>query len=184
MDAMPLTLGDEFHAYSSSINRAIDRIKQRQHDLLELPIGGTATGTGANAHPEFRNRIVDRLSELISKNFILCNDSFEALQSRSQLVALSGSIKELAIELIRISNDLRLLNSGPTTGIAEIELPAVQPGSSIMPGKVNPVMAECMNMICFHIIGSDTTVTLAGQAGQIELNVMNFSCDLLLEFRK
>ena len=172
MDAVPVTLGDEFHAYSSSIRRATQRIQQRRHDLLELPIGGTATGTGANAHPEFRSRIMDILSELTSKKFIPCTDTFEALQSRSQLVALSGSIKELAIELIRISNDLRLLNSGPTTGLAEIELPAVQPGSSIMPGKVNPVMAECMNMICFHIIGSDTTVTLAGQAGQMELNVM------------
>ncbi len=172
MDAMPVTLGDEFHAYSSSIRRATQRIQQRRHDLLELSIGGTATGTGANAHPEFRNRIVDTLSELTSKKFISCTDTFEALQSRSQLVALSGSIKELAIELIRISNDLRLLNSGPTTGLAEIQLPAVQPGSSIMPGKVNPVMVECMNMICFHIIGSDTTVTLAGQAGQMELNVM------------
>lgn len=172
MDAIPLTLGDEFNAYSSSIKRAIQKIQQRRNDLLELPIGGTATGTWANTHPEFHNLIVDKISELTYKKFKPCTDTFEALQSRSQLVALSGSIKELAIELIRISNDLRLLNSGPTTGLAEIELPTVQPGSSIMPGKVNPVMAECMNMICFHIIGSDTTVTMAGQAGQMELNVM------------
>ena len=172
MDAMPVTLGDEFNAYSSSIRRATRRIQQRRNDLLELPIGGTATGTGVNTHPEFRSRIVNNLSKLTSKKFIPCSDTFEALQSRSQLVALSGSLKELAIELIRISNDLRLLNSGPTTGLGEIELPPMQPGSSIMPGKVNPVMAECMNMICFHIIGSDTTVTLAGQAGQMELNVM------------
>ncbi|MEE9115346.1 MAG: aspartate ammonia-lyase [Thermoplasmata archaeon] len=172
MDAVPVTLGDEFRAYASAIKRAAERISQRRNDLLEIPIGGTATGTGANAHPEFRDQMVKKLSELTSTDYIASRSMFEGLQSRSQLVALSSSLKELALELIRIANDLRLLGSGPTTGLAEIELPAVQPGSSIMPGKVNPVMAECLNMICFHVLGNDTAVSYAGQAGQLELNVM------------
>lgn len=172
MDAMPVTLGDEFYAYSTAISRASKRIKERRDDLLELPIGGTATGTGANTHPEYRKRVIEELSSLTSLDLKSARDSFEALQSRSQLVAISGSLKELAIELIRVANDLRLLSSGPTTGLYEIELPAVQPGSSIMPGKVNPVMAECLNMICFQVVGNDTTVSISGQAGQMELNVM------------
>jgi aspartate ammonia-lyase len=172
MDAMPVTLGDEFHAYASAVSRATERILQRRNDLLEVPIGGTATGTGANAHPEFRDRVIGKISELTSTDYLASKNTFEGLQSRSQLVAISSSLKELALELIRIANDLRLLGSGPTTGLAEIELPAVQPGSSIMPGKVNPVMAECLNMICFHILGNDAAVSYAGQAGQMELNVM------------
>jgi len=172
MDAMPVTLGDEFIAYGMAISRAAERIKERRDNLLELPIGGTATGTGANAHPEFRKRVIEKLSELTSLNFVCAKNQFEALQSRSQLVAISSSLKELSLELIRIANDLRLLASGPTTGLFEIELPPVQPGSSIMPGKVNPVMAECLNMICFQVVGNDVTVSLSGQAGQMELNVM------------
>jgi aspartate ammonia-lyase len=172
MDAMPVTLGDEFLAYAKAINKSNKRINQRKNDLLEIPIGGTATGTGVNSHPKFKQNIIKKISEYTSFNFIASENSFEGLQSRSQMVALSSSLKELAIELIRIANDLRILNSGPTTGLAEIELPAVQPGSSIMPGKVNPVMVECLNMICFQIIGNDTTVSYAGQAGQMELNVM------------
>lgn len=172
MDAMPVTLGNEFLAYAKAINKSNKRIIQRKNDLLEIPIGGTATGTGVNSHPKFKQNIIKKISEYTSFKFTISENSFEGLQSRSQMIALSSSLKELAIELIRISNDLRLLNSGPTTGLAEINLPAVQPGSSIMPGKVNPVMAECLNMICFQIIGNDTTVSYAGQAGQMELNVM------------
>ncbi|MEE9223320.1 MAG: lyase family protein, partial [Thermoplasmata archaeon] len=172
MDAIPVALGDEFRAYGSAVERATERIWQRRNDLLEIPIGGTATGTGANAHPEFRDRVIRKLSELTSTEYRAAKNTFEGLQSRSQLVAVSSSLKELALELIRIANDLRLLGSGPTTGLAEIELPAVQPGSSIMPGKVNPVMAECLNMICFHVLGNDAAVSYAGQAGQMELNVM------------
>ncbi|MFQ6039539.1 MAG: aspartate ammonia-lyase [Candidatus Poribacteria bacterium] len=172
MDALPVTLGDEFRAYGTAINRAAERIKQRRDDLLELPIGGTATGTGANAHPKYRKTVIAKLTGLCSLPFVQARDSFEALQSRSQLAAFSSALKELALELIRIANDLRLLGSGPTTGLAEIELPAVQPGSSIMPGKVNPVMAECLNMVAFQVIGNDTAVSFAAQAGQMELNVM------------
>jgi len=172
MDATPLTLGYEFLAYGVAIKRATERITQRRKDLLELPIGGTAVGTGANAHPKYRETIIAKLSELCSLPFTHAKDSFEALQSRSQLGAFSSALKELALELIRIANDLRLLGSGPTTGLAEIELPVVQPGSSIMPGKVNPVMAECLNMVAFQVVGNDTTVSLAVQAGQMDLNVM------------
>ena len=172
MDAVPVTLGDEFGAYSSALKRAAQRIKERRNDLLELPLGGTATGTGANTYPGYRELVISKLSELCKLPFQRAADSFEALQSRSQLAAFSGALRELALELIRIANDLRLLNAGPTTGISEIELPAVQPGSSIMPGKYNPVMAECLDMIGFQIVGNDTAVALAAQAGQLELNVM------------
>ncbi len=172
MDAVPVTLGDEFGAYASSLERAASRIEERLGDLLELPIGGTATGTGANTHPKYRETVISKLTLLCSLPFQPARDSFEALQSRSQLAAFSGSLRELALELIRIANDLRLLNAGPTTGISEIELPQVQQGSSIMPGKYNPVMAECLDMIGFQIVGNDTAVALASQAGQLELNVM------------
>jgi aspartate ammonia-lyase len=172
MDAMPVTLGEELKAYAVAIERAAERIRQRRDELLELPIGGTATGTGANTHPKYRETIITELSELCEVKFSGARDCFEAIQSRAQLAAFSGSLKELALELIRIANDLRLLNSGHTSGLAEISLPAVQPGSSIMPGKVNPVMAECLNMIAFQVIGNDTSVSLAAQAGQLELNVM------------
>jgi aspartate ammonia-lyase len=171
MDATPLTLGHESHAYSSSLLNAKRRIEQRRDDLLEIPLGSTAVGTGVNAHPDYRETVISELSKLTSFQFKPAKDSFEALQSRAQLAAFSGSLRELSLELIRIANDLRLLGSGPTTGLAEIKLPAVQPGSSIMPGKVNPVMAECLNMVAFHVIGNDTTVGLAAQAGQIDLNV-------------
>ncbi|UCF07671.1 MAG: aspartate ammonia-lyase [Thermoplasmata archaeon] len=172
MDATPLYLGDEFSAYAKAVDRAAGRIKQRRDDLLELPIGGTAVGTGANAHPRFRDTVMAKLCELCTLDFIPPRDTFEALQSRVQLAALSGALRELALELTRIANDIRLLASGPTTGLAEIKLPAVQPGSSIMPGKINPVMAECLNMVAFQVIGNDTAVAYAAQAGQLDLNVM------------
>jgi fumarate hydratase, class II len=172
MDALPLTLGDEFGAYATSLERAAGRIEQRRNDLLELPIGGTAVGTGASSHRKFRATIIRKLSVLCSLPFTPARDSFEALQSRAQLAAFSGSLRELALELTRIANDLRLLASGPAAGLAEITLPAVQPGSSIMPGKVNPSLPECLNMIAFQVTGNDTTVALATQAGQLELNVM------------
>lgn len=172
MDAVPLRLGDEFLAYSQAIKKASKRIAQRREDLLEVSIGGTATGTGVNAHPLFRERVIYNLKSITGLELRPAEDSFEALQSRALLGSFSGSLKELALELTRISNDLRLLASGPTSGIGEIELPAVQPGSSIMPGKVNPVMAECLNMVCFQVIGNDLTISMAVQAGQLELNVM------------
>ena len=172
MDALPVTLGDEFGAYAAALLRASRRIEERRNDLLELPLGGTATGTGANTNPGYRELVISKLSELCKLPLRKASNSFEVLQSRSQLAAFSGALRELALELIRIANDLRLLNAGPTSGISEIELPAVQPGSSMMPGKYNPVMAECLDMIGFQIVGNDTAVALAAQAGQLELNVM------------
>jgi aspartate ammonia-lyase len=172
MDAVPVTIGDEFIAYGSAIKRAAERIRERRNNLLEVAIGGTATGTGVNSSPSYRKNVVKKLADLTSLKLIPANDSFEALQSRSQMAAFSGALRELALELIRIANDLRLMGSGPTSGLNEIVLPPVQPGSSIMPGKVNPVMAECLNMISFQIIGNDTAVSLAVQAGQLDLNIM------------
>jgi len=172
MDALPVTLGDEFHAYAAAVRRARESIRERRDDLLEVAIGGTATGTGEGAHPQFRATVIRTLSALTLLELTPARNSFEALQSRSQMAAFSGALRGLALELIRIANDLRLMSSGPTAGLDEITLPAVQPGSSIMPGKVNPVMAECVDMLAFEVIGHDTTVALAAQAGQFELNVM------------
>ena len=172
MDAMPVTLGNEFRAYGQAIERAAERLSERREGLLEVAIGGTATGTGVNTHPEYRGAVIAKLTELCGVEFRPARDAFEALQSRALLAAFSSALKELALELIRIANDLRLLGSGPTTGIAEIRVPAVQPGSSIMPGKVNPSMAECLNMVGFQVVGNDAAVGLATQAGQLELNVM------------
>ena len=172
MDALPVTLGNEFGVWAGAVERAAKRVAQRRGDLAEIPIGGTAVGTGQNVHPRFRELVVRQLSELSGLRLFKCLDSFESLQSRAQLAAFSGALKELALELIRIANDLRLLGSGPVAGLGEIILPAVQPGSSIMPGKVNPSLAECLDMVCFQVVGIDTAVALAAQAGQLELNVM------------
>ncbi len=172
MDAMPVTIGDEFIAYGCAIIRSGSRINQRRNDLLEVAIGGTATGTGINTPLFYRENVIKNLSEITNLDLKPATNSHEALQSRSQMSAFSGSLRELAMELIRIANDLRLMGSGPTAGLGDIILPPVQPGSSIMPGKVNPVIAECLNMISYQIIGNDTVVSLAAQAGQLELNVM------------
>ncbi len=172
MDALPVRMGNEFRAYASAVRRARGRIEQRHDDLLELAIGGSAVGTGANTGNGYRNLVIENLSMLCHRVFISARDPFEALQSRSQMLAFSSSLRELALELIRIANDLRLLGSGPTTGLAELSMPPVQPGSSMMPGKVNPVMAECLDMICFQVIGNDAATAMAAQAGQLELNVM------------
>lgn len=171
MDALPVTLGAEFGAYASAVTRAAGRLEQRRDDLLEVALGGTAVGSGANAHPRFAALALARLSAAAGLTLVPARDRFEALQSRAQLAAFSGALRELAQELGRIANDLRLLNSGPVAGLGEIALPAVQPGSSIMPGKVNPSMPECLNMICFQVIGNDTAVAQAAGAGQLELNV-------------
>jgi aspartate ammonia-lyase len=172
MDALPVILGDEFLAYGTAVIRAAERIRQRRTELVEVAIGGTATGTGANAPLQYRETMIGILSGLTGLPLVRARDSMESLQSRSQMAAFSGSLRELAGELIRIGNDLRLMGSGPTGGLGEIVLPPVQPGSSIMPGKVNPVMAECLEMVCFQVIGNDTAVGLAAQAGQLDLNVM------------
>ena len=173
MDALPVTLGQEFMAYSVAINKARDQLKGRLKLLEEVPLGATAVGTGANTHPDYHRQVVKHLQDITALNLIESEDPREALQSRLGIASISGGMRDLALELIRISNDLRLMNSGPITGLAEIRLPATQPGSSIMPGKVNPVMAECMDMICFQIMGNDLAVAMAVQAGQFELNVMN-----------
>jgi len=171
-DAVPVRLGQEFGAYARAVERDAERIGYAAEGLRRLGIGGTAVGSGLNAHPEFHRRMVKKLSELTDLQLFESDNLFESMQSMSDAAAFSASLRTLALTLIRIANDLRLLASGPTTGLDEIRLPAVQPGSSIMPGKVNPVMAEMLDMVMFQVIGSDTTVALAAQAGQLELNVM------------
>jgi aspartate ammonia-lyase len=147
-------------------------LEKRSQRLLDLPLGGTATGTGINTHPEYREHAISYLSELTDLPLRSNPRSYEAMQSMTRIVSVSSSYKELALELGRIANDLRLMSSGPTSGLSEIQLPAVQPGSSIMPGKVNPVLPECLNQICFVVIGNDVAISQAAGAGQLELNVM------------
>jgi fumarate hydratase class II len=171
-DAVPVRLGQEFGAYARSVERDLDRIEKASLGLRRLGIGGTATGTGLNAHPEYHQRMVKRLAQLSGIALETSDDLFESMQSMADMVDFSASLRTLAITLTRIANDFRLLSSGPSTGLDEIRLPPVQPGSSIMPGKVNPVMAEMLNMAMFHVMGADTVVALASQAGQLELNVM------------
>jgi fumarate hydratase class II len=171
-DAVPVRLGQEFGAYARALERDVVRIRRAAGGLRRLGIGGTATGTGLNAHPEYHARIVKQLSALTGLELFESDDLFETMQSLADAVDFSASMRTLAVSLDRIANDFRLLSSGPATGLDEIRLPAVQPGSSIMPGKVNPVMAEMLNMACFHVMGNDLAVMMAGQAGQLELNVM------------
>jgi fumarate hydratase class II len=171
-DAVPVRLGQEFGAYAKAIERDIEKIGLAAQGLRRLGIGGTATGTGLNAHPDYHHRMVHTLSELTGLELFESDNLFESMQSMQDAVFFSGAIRTLAQDLIRIANDFRLLSSGPSTGLDEIHLPAVQPGSSIMPGKVNPVLAEMLDMAMFHVLGNDLTVTLAAQAGQLELNVM------------
>lgn len=171
-DAVPVRLGQEFGAYARSVERDAERIQRSAEGLRRLGIGGTAVGSGLNAHPEYHSRMVKKLSELTGLKLYESDNLFESMQSMADIVDFSASIRTLAVTLTRIANDLRLLASGPATGLDEIRLPAVQPGSSIMPGKVNPVMAEMLNQAMFHVIGCDVTVMLAAQAGQLELNVM------------
>jgi fumarate hydratase class II len=171
-DAVPVRLGQEFGAYARAVERDTARLRRAAEGLRRLGIGGTATGTGLNAHPEYHARMVKTLSDLTGLELHESDDLFESMQSLADAVDFSASMRTLAVTLDRIANDFRLLSSGPATGLNEIRLPAVQPGSSIMPGKVNPVLAEMLNMACFHVMGNDLTVMMAGQAGQLELNVM------------
>ncbi len=172
MDAVPVRLGQEFTAYGVNVRKHRAAIAHAADASRELGIGGTAAGTGLNAHPEYRKRMVDQLKKQTGIDLKMAEDYFEAMQSLRPMVELSGAIRNFSQDLSRIANDIRLMGSGPKTGLSEIYLPAVQPGSSIMPGKVNPSMVEMMNMVCFQAIGCDTTVLLAAQAGQLELNVM------------
>lgn len=171
-DAVPVRLGQEFGAYARAVERDREKIAAAAEGLRRLGIGGTATGSGLNAHPEYHARMVATLQRLSGIELRESDDLFESMQSMADPVHFSGALRTAAQDLTRIANDIRLLSSGPSTGLAEIQLPAVQPGSSIMPGKVNPVMAEMLNQAMFHVMGNDLTVLLAGQAGQLELNVM------------
>jgi aspartate ammonia-lyase len=171
-DAVPVTLGQEFKAYASATRRALALLRDASRELRILGIGGTAAGTGINTPVGYRFVVVKHLRDMTGLELEATDDLREAMQSQLPVVAVSSALRNLALELTRITNDLRLLSSGPMTGLAEILLPSVQPGSSIMPGKVNPSMLECMNQVLFHIIGADTAVAYASQAGQLELNVM------------
>jgi fumarate hydratase, class II len=171
-DAVPVRLGQEFGAYAQAVRHDRERIATAGDRLRRMPIGGTATGTGLNAHPEYHARMVKRLGELMAMPLKESSNLFESMQSQADVADFSAAMKTLAVTLTRIANDFRLLASGPMTGLDEIRLPAVQPGSSIMPGKVNPVLAEMLNMLCYHVMGNDLTVSLAAAAGQLELNVM------------
>jgi fumarate hydratase class II len=171
-DAVPVRLGQEFGGYARAVERDAARLRRGAEGLRRLGIGGTATGSGLNAHAEYHSRMVQMLSKLTGLDLYESDDLFESMQSMADAVDFSASMRTLSVTLDRIANDFRLLSSGPSTGLDEIRLPAIQPGSSIMPGKVNPVMAEMLNMACFHVMGNDLTVMMAGQAGQLELNVM------------
>lgn len=171
-DAVPITLGQEFRAYGTALRKCIGRLEQAADECLELPIGGNAVGTGINTPDKFRPTVVENLKRFTGFRLRIADDPREAIQSERPIGAVSAALRELAVELSRIASDLRLLSSGPTTGLAEIVLPPVQPGSSIMPGKINPVMAECLNMCCFQVIGNDTAVQNGVLHGQLELNVM------------
>ena len=166
-DAVPVTLGQEFRAYGDAVGFAADRIERERAPLRSLGIGGSATGSGLNTVAGYREKMAEILSRETGIDLRPSENLFEAMQSMAPFVGLSGALRAAATEIGRICNDLRLLASGPTTGLAEITLPAVQPGSSIMPGKVNPVIPECLNMICFQVIGNDACVAQAAGAGQL-----------------
>ena len=172
MDAMPLTMGQEVGGWESQIRNGIARLEDASKRLDMLPQGGTAVGTGINAHPQLAALFTRKLSELTGITFVPKTDFFEGLSTQDAAVEMSGQLKTLAVSLMKISNDLRWMNSGPLAGLGEIVLPALQPGSSMMPGKVNPVIPEAVCMVCAQVIGNDTTITVAGQSGNFQLNVM------------
>ena len=172
MDAMPLSFAQEFGAWAAQLASARARIDDAGKRLRRLPIGGTAVGTGINAHPQFGRRMAQALSAGTGLRFAAAKDSFEGIAAQDDAVELSGQLNALAVALMKIANDLRWMNSGPLAGLGEIELPALQPGSSIMPGKVNPVIPEAVCMVCAQVMGHHTAVTVAGQSGNFQLNVM------------
>ena len=171
-DAVPIRLGQEFGAYRRVLTRDLERLKGSLNHLYEINMGATAVGTGLNAKPEYIEKVVLHLSTITKMPFKTAEDLVDATQNTDSYTELSSTLKIMAINLSKIANDLRLMSSGPRTGLNEINLPARQPGSSIMPGKVNPVMAEVINQIAFQVIGNDHTISLASEAGQLELNVM------------
>jgi fumarate hydratase, class II len=171
MDATPLTLGDEFSGYAQQLTYALDRIDDNLKRLYEIPLGGTAVGTGLNTHPDYAVKVAQKISELTGKQFKTAPNKFEAMAGKDALVELSGVLKTIAASLMKISNDVRWLGSGPRCGIGEISLPENEPGSSIMPGKVNPTQSEAMTMVCAQVFGNDVTINFAGSMGNFELNV-------------
>ncbi len=171
-DAVPITLGQEFEAMAMAVETGRKEIVRRSGLLREIALGGTAVGTGLNASPGFPQAVAKHLARVSGLKLKPAKNRIFAVQCNYRIASLSGALRDIALELIRIANDLRLLSSGPTTGLFEIQLPAVQPGSSIMPGKVNPVMAECLDMVAFQVVGNDLATALAVQAGQFDLNVM------------
>ena len=189
-DAMPVTLGAEFRAYATALERVLETLPVIESALAEIPLGGSAVGSGVNSVPGFRARAVEEYARLTGLPLRVARDPFETMQSRWPLGAASAWLRTLAVELVRIANDLRLLSSGPATGFDELRLPEIQPGSSIMPAKVNPSAAECLNMVGFHVIGADAATALAVAAGQLEINVMMplaafevlFSCGILAHY--
>ena len=171
-DAVPVRLGESFRAWAQILTEHKTRLELAQIDLTRLGLGGSAAGTGLNTHPDYRVRVAEVLSELLNQPLEPAPHMMAAMQSMAPFVNVSGAIRNLAQDLVKISHDLRLMDSGPKTGLKEIQLPPVQPGSSIMPGKYNPVMAEMTAMVCFQVMGYDNAITFAAQAGQLELNVM------------
>ena len=172
MDAMPVTLGQELNAWATQIENGQARVEGALTFLHQLAQGGTAVGTGINAHPEFAEKMVQHLSSMTDIPFSSKPDKFEGLSAQDAAVEMSGQLKTVAVSMMKIANDLRWMNSGPLAGLGEIALPALQPGSSIMPGKVNPVIPEATAMVCAQVIGNDATITVAGQSGNFQLNVM------------
>jgi len=172
-DAVPMTLGQEFSAYAEMMRKSLYRVRRASEGLLELPIGGTAVGTGLNAHPELAPRVVRFLSEMLGIPFVTARNRFEAMGSQDACVEVSGALRCVAGSILKICNDLRLLSSGPVTGLGEIEIPAVQPGSSIMPGKVNPVIVEAAMLSSCMVVGYDAAIFEASRLGELELNMGN-----------
>jgi len=172
MDAMPVRVSQEMLGWASQVSHGIERLRASLPRVAELAQGGTAVGTGINAHPEFADRIAEKLSEATGFPFKKSSNFFESLATQDAIVELSGQLKTIAASLMKISNDLRWMNSGPIAGLGELALPALQPGSSIMPGKINPVIPEAVTMVCAQVIGNDVTITIGGQSGVFQLNVM------------
>jgi fumarate hydratase class II len=169
---MPVRMGQEFSGWAQQVANGIERVKSTLPRLRQLAQGGTAVGTGVNADPRFGNMVASALTELLQTEFSSAPNKFEALSSLDSVVELSGQLKTVAVSLMKIANDWRWMNSGPLAGLAEISLPDLQPGSSIMPGKINPVMPEAMAMVCAQVIGNDAAISIGGQSGSFQLNVM------------
>jgi len=171
MDATPLTLGQEFSGYVAMLDYAIERLNKALDDVYKLALGGTAVGTGVNAHPEYPERVAKKIAELTELPFVSAPNKFEALTSHGALLNLHGVLKTLAADLMKIANDIRWMASGPRSGIGEIKIPENEPGSSIMPGKVNPTQSEAMTMVCCQVMGNDVAINFGGAGGNFELNV-------------